>query len=82
MVQAGYFVIPRHLEVGVRGSGVRKDTGDSDADLFEASSVLNWFFLGHGLKAQLAYTTGFDEAPGEGETENSHRVDVQFQAAF
>jgi len=80
--QAGYFLVPRHLEVGARGAVMREDMDESGADLWEAGGVVSWFFLGHGLKAQLGYAMLRDEAPEEGEAEAGHRVDFQLQAAF
>ena len=80
-VQAGYFLVPGRLELGVRGAMVRKDVDVDDDDEMEAGPVVNWFFDGHKLKLQADYAALLDEAPGA-DAVTDHRVRVQLQAAF
>jgi len=79
--QTGYLVVPRHVEIGIRGALVREDTSFSDRDQWEAGGVLNWFVLGHRLKLQLDYTALMEEIPGES-LDLDHRIRLQLQGVF
>ena len=80
-LQAGYMVIPKHLELGARGAVVRGDMAVTGDDHWEAGPVINGFFLGHHLKLQLDYAALLDEDP-LGPDDLAHRVRLQLQAAF
>ena len=80
-VQAGYMVIPKHLEIGARGAVVRAELDETGDDRWEAGPVVNGFFLGHRLKLQLDYAALIDEDP-QGADTLDHRVRLQLQAAF
>ncbi|MDR2337174.1 MAG: OprO/OprP family phosphate-selective porin [Deltaproteobacteria bacterium] len=56
-IQAGYFVVPKDIEVALRFSGVSLDkhfVRNSSSDSFEYSAVLNKYILGHNLKLQTS----------------------------
>jgi hypothetical protein len=56
-IQAGYFVVPKDIEVALRFSGVSLDkhfVKNSSSDSFEYSVVLNKYILGHNLKLQTS----------------------------
>jgi len=80
-VQAGYMVLPGHLEIGARGALVRENMDDTGDDRWEAGPVVNGFFLGHRLKLQLDYAALIDEDP-QGADALDHRVRLQLQAVF
>ena len=52
--QAGYFLIPTHLEVAARGAAVLP-TASGVTNGYEVGSGLTYFFKGHNLKLQTDY---------------------------
>ncbi len=53
-VQAGFFVVPGELEIGVRHARIDfGGTMPSDASVTETLGVLGWFIDGHRFKTQL-----------------------------
>ena len=80
-VQAGYMVLPGHLEIGARGALVRENMDETGDDRWEAGPVVNGFFQGHRLKLQLDYAALIDEDP-QGADALDHRVRLQLQAVF
>lgn len=55
-VQAGYFVLPKKLELVTRYSSIIGDSGSlggADASADEAGGGLNWYIQGHNLKFQF-----------------------------
>ena len=79
--QAGFLLIPEVLEVAARGSMVRPENREPDADLWEAGPAVNWFLAGHRLKLQFDYTARVEESAGEDSTLD-HRMRLQLQAIF
>lgn len=78
--QAGYFVLPRRLEVAGRYSVVNPDK-DVEHDLTqEISGAVSYFFAGHDLKVQADYSRLLTEAASGDLQEN--RARVQFQLVF
>ncbi len=77
-VQAGYFVLPRHLELAARASQVFLDGPNNNKG--EYSGGINYYFLGHDLKilANYAYLPT-QTAKG---TAKDQRGTVQVQAWF
>ena len=76
--QAGYFVIPKHLELAGRASQVFLD-GPSN-NKAEYTAAINYFFFGHDLKIQADYS--FLPTQTVAKTEKDHRVRLQLQAWF
>ncbi len=52
--QAGFFLVPRKVEIALRQSRIIRLNGNNDAE--EQAAVLNYFFQGHHAKLQLEYT--------------------------
>lgn len=54
--QAGYFVIPKHLELAARYSYIDPNR-DVRNDLWvETTGAVSWYFFGHNLKVQTDYS--------------------------
>lgn len=71
--QAGYFLVPHHLELAVQASGVFKSGADASEQAY--SGVLNYFIRGQNAKIQLGYTYGVN-------TERDHAVQLKTQLYF
>lgn len=76
--QAGYFVIPKHLEVVAQGNLLRWSGPQNDN--YEISGGLNYYFYGHPLKLQADYSALINKQVG-GDRLN-HRIRVGLQAGF
>jgi phosphate-selective porin len=50
--QAGWMLVPRHVEAALRVSAVQGDTAIDDASLVEWRVALGYFWSGHSLKVQ------------------------------
>lgn len=75
--QAGYFVLPKHLEVAVRSSGaIFKGVTRNQ---YEYSAGLNYFIKGHSLKLQTDYALLLN---ARGQNLNDHRFRTQMQVVF
>lgn len=62
--QVGYFLVPEHFEVALRGAAViPKGLGTNG---YEAGGALNYFFKGHNLKLQADYNLLFNSALSTG----------------
>ena len=62
--QAGYMIVPRTTELGVRFAAVDPDTDADDAGVREIRGVVGYFWQGHNLKlqadiGQLRYGAGY-----------------------
>ena len=75
--QAGYFIIPKHFEVALRGAG----TVFSNAvrNQYEYAAALNYFIKGHGIKIQTDYALLLNN---RGLNLNDHRFRTQLQVIF
>ncbi|MBI4365343.1 MAG: hypothetical protein HY543_00835 [Deltaproteobacteria bacterium] len=64
--QAGYFVLPKKLELVARGVQLFREGPNNNA--YEFGGGLNWFFHGNAVKLQADVTRlrDFDDAEGEG----------------
>jgi len=86
-VQAGYFVMPKKLEVAGRWGILDCDDGKaygvcSGVDsINQASLGLNYYFWKHNLKAQLNYDF-LRMKPVEGDKENNNRWLLQLSSYF
>jgi phosphate-selective porin OprO and OprP len=63
-LQAGYMIVPRTTEVGVRYAAVEGDTGRRDAAVHEVRGVFGYFWRAHNLKlqadiGQVRYDAGY-----------------------
>jgi len=76
--QAGYFVIPKHLELAAQGN-LLKYSGPQN-DYYEISGGLNYYFYGHPLKLQADYSALINKLPGGDQL--NHRIRVGLQAGF
>jgi phosphate-selective porin OprO and OprP len=85
-VQAGYFLTPKHWEIAGRYSIVSCDDGKAGGDcedvdqIQEATAGLNYYFIGHNLKAQFNYVYKSTDPVGSESTENDNRIVVQMSA--
>ncbi|MBL7685340.1 MAG: hypothetical protein JNK65_04805 [Deltaproteobacteria bacterium] len=82
--QAGYFILPTHLEVAARASQVFLDGPNNNKS--EYTGGLNYYFFGHDLKLQADYSylrSQVDPTKFAGaRNQNDHRVRLQLQAWF
>ncbi|OGQ05677.1 MAG: hypothetical protein A3F82_04905 [Deltaproteobacteria bacterium RIFCSPLOWO2_12_FULL_44_12] len=79
--QAGYMLIPKHLEWALRGSQVFRRGVDNDEQ--EYASAFTYFFKGHHAKLQLDYTFKLDQdAIAGANDERRHIVRTQAQVYF
>jgi phosphate-selective porin len=76
-VQAGWFVLPKKVQVMLKADGYDKDTALAGDRANLTTTGLNWFFAGR-TKLQVNYVLTRDES---GVTVNRALL-VQFQAAF
>ena len=74
--QAGFMVVPRHLEAAVRYSYVNPDTDRPDNSRTEYQGALSYYFSGHPLKLQGEYTERHDQALGD-TVDRIYRVQAQ-----
>ncbi|RNC66324.1 MAG: porin [Desulfuromonadales bacterium] len=54
--QAGYFVIPKHLELAARYSYIDPNRDVSNDLWVETTGAVSWYFIGHNLKLQADYS--------------------------
>ena len=86
-VQTGFFLTPKQLEVAVRYSVISCDDGKAGGDcagldkIQEATAGLNYYFMGHNLKAQLNYVyKNEDPAAGDAGSTKENRIMAQLSA--
>lgn len=75
--QAGYFLIPKKLEVAVRSSGAV--FSNATVNQYEHQVALNYFVVGHGVKIQTDYALLMNT---RGQNLNDHRLRTQVQVIF
>ncbi|HHT9123611.1 MAG TPA: porin [Candidatus Wunengus sp. YC63] len=78
--QAGYFVLPKKLEVAARYSMVDPNTDVSDDLQKEYTLGLNYYFRAHRSKIQSDF--GHYVTDGKDEDKEENRVRVQYQIVF
>jgi hypothetical protein len=76
--QAGYFIIPKHLEA-VLGASYLDYSGPSN-DVAEYSGGLNYYFYGQPVKLQADYSLLRAQSPGG--NLNTHRARLTLQFGF
>lgn len=76
--QAGYFLIPKHLEIAARSSQIFFAGANNNKSEF--MGALSYYIFGHDLKLQTDYAYLKNQNP-KGD-QNNHRIRLQFQAWF
>ena len=79
--QAGYFLIPKHLEVAARYSCVDPNRDKSQDMLIEVAGAVSYYFQGHNLKLQGDYTNIHTQIAGKQATDDK-QMRLQAQLAF
>ncbi|MEX2640391.1 MAG: porin [Balneolales bacterium] len=65
LATAGYFILPKRLELAARYSSLRLDAEDPDTSEREMGFGLNIYHRGHDVKTSIQYLTQRDNAPAE-----------------
>jgi len=78
--QAGYLIIPKHLEIAARYSYVDPNRDRSKDLQIEIQGAISYYFFKHGLKLQTDFTQIHKEATTK-ET-NDYQLRVQAQVIF
>ncbi|HEY7528975.1 MAG TPA: porin, partial [Candidatus Deferrimicrobiaceae bacterium] len=80
--QAGYFLLPKHLEVAARYSCVDPNR-DTSRDLqIEITGGVSYYFQGHNLKLQGDYTNIHTQRAAGNQPTDDKQMRVQAQLAF
>ncbi|GAB4246449.1 MAG: hypothetical protein OHK0028_24160 [Deltaproteobacteria bacterium] len=79
--QAGYFLIPKHLEVAARYSSVDPNRDRAQDMGIEVAGAVSYYFQGHNLKIQGDYTNIHTQVAGKQPTDD-RQMRVQAQLAF
>ncbi len=77
--QAGYFIVPKHLEVAAKYSGGIFSDATGAANQYEYSGALNYYVKGHSIKLQTDYAA-LKNVNVVGRTD--HRFRTQLQVIF
>jgi hypothetical protein len=64
LLQAGYFITPKQLQIAGRFAGHQVRDGDDEGQAIEARGAFNWYFQGHAWK--LATDFGILQTLGDG----------------
>jgi phosphate-selective porin OprO/OprP len=79
--QAGYFLLPKKLEVAARYSSVDPNRDKSQDLQIEVTGAVSYYFEGHNLKLQGDYTNIHTQLAGKQATDDQ-QLRVQAQLAF
>ena len=79
--QAGYFLLPKRLEVAARYSNVDPNRDNAEDRQIEVTGAVSYYFQGHNLKVQSDYTNIHTQVAGKQATDDK-QVRVQAQLAF
>lgn len=79
--QAGYFLLPKRLEVAARYSGVDPNRENARDRQVEVTGAVSYYFQGHNLKLQVDYTNIHTQIAGKQATDD-RQARVQAQLAF
>jgi phosphate-selective porin OprO/OprP len=79
--QAGYFLLPKKLEVAARYSSVDPNREKTQDFQVEVTGAVSYYFEGHNLKLQGDYTNIHTQLAGKQATDDK-QVRVQAQLAF
>lgn len=78
---AGYFLLPKRLEVAARYSSVDPNRDKSQDQRIEVTGAVSYYFQGHNLKLQGDYTNIQTQIAGKQATDDK-QMRVQAQLAF
>ncbi len=78
-VQAGYLIIPKHLEVAFRYAFLDPDDDRSNDRIQEFTPAISYYVRGHRLKVQADYTILLEDNPdGDDFMDNIFKLQMQF----
>ncbi|WP_306533301.1 porin [Geobacter sp.] len=87
--QAGYFVIPKHLELAARYSYIDPNRDVSNDLWVETTGAVSWYFIGHNLKVQADFSNihrqgriSSNDPPATASTVDDKLVRLQAQLFF
>jgi phosphate-selective porin OprO/OprP len=80
--QAGYFLLPKRLEVAARYSGVDPDRDKSRDLQLEGTGAVSYYFQGHNFKMQGDYTNIHTQRGAGNNPTDDRQVRVQAQLTF
>jgi len=80
--QAGYFVLPKRLEVAARYSFVDPNRDTSQDQQVEVTGGVSYYFAGHNLKLQGDYTNIHTQRGAGNQPTDDKQVRVQAQVTF
>lgn len=78
---AGYYVMPKKLELALQAAQIFREGPDNNANQFGGG--INYYFHGNNLKTQLCYfwTEDYDDVTGS-KNLKTHKAVLQLQAGF
>jgi phosphate-selective porin OprO/OprP len=79
--QAGYFILPGHMEVAARYSYVDPNRNKANDLQAEAQGVVSYYFYGHNLKVQADYSNIHKQVAANRTTDDK-QVRIQAQVGF
>jgi phosphate-selective porin OprO/OprP len=80
--QAGYFLLPKHLEMAARYSCVDPNRDRSQDLQVEVTGAVSYYFQGHNLKLQGDYTNIHIQRAAGSQSTDDKQLRVQAQLAF
>lgn len=80
--QAGYFPLPKRVEVAARYSSVDSNRDKSQDLQIEVTGAVSYYFQGHNFKVQGDYTNIHTQKGAGKEPTDDKQLRVQAQLAF
>jgi phosphate-selective porin OprO/OprP len=80
--QAGYLILPKHLEVAARYAWYDPNDHVSDDLVTQVQGAVSWYFYNHNLKVQTDYTNIHAQKGAGRPTTDDQQVRLQAQLAF
>jgi phosphate-selective porin OprO/OprP len=80
--QAGYLILPKHLEVAARYAWYDPNDHVSDDLVTQVQGAVSWYFYNHNLKVQTDYTNIHAQKGAGRPTTDDRQVRLQAQLAF
>lgn len=80
--QAGYLVVPKHLEVAGRYTGYDPNDHVSNNLVTQVQGAVSWYFYAHNLKLQGDYTNIHTQNGAGSPTTDNKQVRLQAQVTF
>ena len=81
LAHAAYFLLPKRLEAGLRGSMIRLNMDKDDSDQYEMCTVVNYYVYKTAFKVQGEYSMRLAKAPKKDDLYN-HTVRLQAMFKF